>query len=191
MNQHVHLYRILVSSFLIGSLFVLPFGCNQKEKEQAGAVPGKQEATAPHSHENHHEGEEHSHDHSHTHTAPHGGTLVIMGDHFAILEIVLDKALGKMTAYVLDGEAEKPVRIAQSAIDILIVKAENSSQGNLLKLNAVANTLTGETAGDTSEFHITSELLKGKDHFDGIIQSVTIKGEEIKSVSFKFPEGNE
>lgn len=154
-----------------------------------------EETAAPQSHEEHAEGEDHSHGHSHAHTAPHGGTLVILGDHFAIVEMVLDAAVGKMTAYVLDGEAEKPVRISQPAIEILILKPESSTssspQRDLVKLEAVANTLTGEKSGDTSEFSAVSDVLKGKDHFDGIIQSVTLKGEEKKSVSFKFPEGNE
>jgi hypothetical protein len=169
--------------FLMGLSLVF-MGCGPKE-----------EAAAPHPHEEHAEGEEHSHGHSHAHTAPHGGTLVILGDHFAIVEVVLDAAVGKMTAYVLDGEAEKPVRISQPAIEILILKPGSSTSGppqrDLVKLEAVANPLTGEKSGDTSEFSTVSEVLKGKDHFDGIIQSVTLKGEEKKGVSFKFPEGNE
>lgn len=191
----VSLMKASIPSLFVGGLCLLVAGCGQQEEKTSGSSPDKHEAAAPHTHDDHHEGEEHSHGHSHAHTAPHDGTLVLMGDHFAFIELVLDSAAGKMTAYVLDGEAEKPVRISQTAIEILILKPDTPEMrppvGDLIKLNAAANTLTGETVGDTSEFVVTSDLLKGKDHFDGLVQSVTIKGEEIKGVSFNFPEGNE
>ena len=49
--------------------------------------------------------------HHHEHTAPHGGTLVALGEEFGHLELLLNKETGELTAYVLDGEAEKPVRL--------------------------------------------------------------------------------
>ena len=189
------LMKSSIPYLFVGGLCLLVAGCGQQDEKTSGSSPDKHEAAASHTHEDHHEGEEHSHGHSHAHTAPHGGTLVLMGDHFAFVELVLDSATGKMTGYILDGEAEKPVRISQPAIEMLILKPESPETGppigDLIKLNAAANTLTGESVGDTSEFVVTSDLLKGKDHFEGIVQSVTIKGEEIKGVSFHFPEGNE
>ncbi len=187
-----HLCMVL----LLAAICLYMTGCGPKEEGHSGHSQDTPETGAPYSHDEHqHESKEQAHGQIHAHTAPHGGTLVILGEHFAIIEIVMDTAAGKMTAYVLDGEAEKPVRIPQTTLEILVLKpgspTSDSAIGDTLKLNAVANALTGETVGNTSEFNITSELLKGKDHFEGIIQSVTLKGEEKKTISFKFPEGNE
>jgi hypothetical protein len=122
----------------------------------------------------------------HEHAAPHGGTLIELGEEFAHVEIVLDAATGRLTAYALDGEAEKAVRVKQSEIDIVV---ENPAVK--IKLGGVANALTGETPGDTSEFSVQSDALRGATDFDGVIKSISIKGKEFKDVAFNFPKGNE
>lgn len=123
----------------------------------------------------------------HEHAAPHGGTLVAFGDEFAHLELVLDEKTGRLTAYALDGEAEKPVRLKQTEIEIGVKKTTVFS----VKLNSVENSLTGEKRGDTSEFAAVSEQLKNLKEFDAIITSIDIKGKEFKKVEFNFPKGNE
>lgn len=122
----------------------------------------------------------------HEHSAPHGGTLIELGEEFAHVEIVLDAATGRLTAYALDGEAEKAIRIKQSEIEIAV---ENPAA--TIKLGGVANALTGETADDTSEFSGQSERLKGATDFDAVIKTISIKGKEFKDVAFNFPKGNE
>ena len=127
--------------------------------------------------------------HHHHHKAPHGGCLVAVGDHFAHVEFVLDAATGKLTAYVLDGEAEKAVRIKQKEIKL---KIEGLGDKKFeLELVAVANVLSGEAVGDTSQFEATHEKLKGAKHFDGEIDKIEIKGQKTKNVEFDFPHGNE
>lgn len=127
-------------------------------------------------------------EHEHEHHAPHNGTLVVFGDEFAHLELVLDSASGKLTAYALDGEAEYAVRLKQEAIEISVSVNDNNAT---LKLNAVDNPLTGEVVGDTSEFAAQSDLLKGVKNFKGAITKIDIKGTEFNNVEFRFPEGNE
>lgn len=122
----------------------------------------------------------------HEHSAPHGGTLVELGEEFAHLEIVLDAATGKLTAYALDGEAEKGVRLKQPEIEITV-----ANPATVVKLGGVANSLTGETVSDTSEFAGQSDALKGATSFDGVIRAVAIKGQQFKGVTFNFPKGNE
>jgi hypothetical protein len=46
------------------------------------------------------------HRHGHVHTAPHGGLLVEVGDHQFNVELVIDREIGRIAAYVLDGHAE-------------------------------------------------------------------------------------
>ena len=48
----------------------------------------------------------------HQHTAPHGGVLAELGEHEAAAEMVLDRASGSLTLYVLDAHAENAVRSA-------------------------------------------------------------------------------
>ena len=140
----------------------------------------------------HHREQEDSHEtHAHhEHTAPHGGTLVVLGDEFAHVEFVLEKTTGKLTAYVLDGEAEKPIRLTDKTIG-LNVKQLNSEQARTLQLKAVANVLTGETEGDTSQFEGQSDELAGVTEFHAEIASIIVKGQTFTYVDFNFPEGNE
>lgn len=123
----------------------------------------------------------------HQHIAPHGGTLVVLGEEFAHLELVIDSQTGKLTAFVLDGEAEKSVRIKQSELEIEVEKPSKFS----VKLEAFANPLTGESKGDTSEFRGESEKLKGLADFDAKIKQVSVKGQNFKDIHFNFPKGNE
>lgn len=125
----------------------------------------------------------------HEHTAPHGGTLVVLGDEFAHLEIVLDPGTGELTAYVLDGEAESPVRLEQEEIEMKIDAAKKG--GASLRLKAAANVLTGETTGDSSEFSAQSDKLKGVERFGAVVTSITVKGNRFEEVELRFPEGNE
>ena len=138
----------------------------------------------------------HDHGHQHEHTAPHGGTLVVLGEEFAHLELVLDPGAGSLTGYILDGEAENAVRIGQEDIDIKIRDTlpsggESDKSGYALILKPVSNVLTGETAGDTSEFAVQSDRLKGVRKFDAVISAIEIKGRAFRNVGFRFPEGNE
>jgi hypothetical protein len=132
----------------------------------------------------------------HEHTAPHGGTLVVFGEEFAHLELVLDANQGKLTAYVLDGEAENPVRISQEEIELKIsIKKPGGQEGEkfsfFLKLMPVANVLTGETVGDTSEFTGQADKLKGTTNFNAVLTMIIVKGKEFKNLTFNFPKGNE
>ncbi|MGD0089347.1 MAG: hypothetical protein ABSE73_05445 [Planctomycetota bacterium] len=128
---------------------------------------------------------------AHEHKAPHGGALIVFGEEFAHVELVLDGQSGKLTAYVLDGEAEKSVRVKQKEIELRLRFADKKEETVAVTLKAVSNVLTGETAGDTSQFAGEAAALKGATRFSGAIAAVSVKGQEFKDVQFKFPEGNE
>jgi len=142
-----------------------------------------------HAHE--HEGEDHDHApgdaaHGHVHEAPHGGTLVVLADESVNLELVLDPAAGKLTAFVLDGHAERGLRVAQPSISMALRRGAGDPFD--VTLVAVANPLTGETAGDTSEFAATDERLRGPGPIDGVVRSVAVRGTAFADVSFRLPE---
>jgi hypothetical protein len=122
----------------------------------------------------------------HEHSAPHGGTLIELGEEFAHIEVVLDTATGRLTAYALDGEAEEAIRIKQTEIEIAVKNLEAT-----IKLSGVANVLTGETPDDSSEFSGQSESLRGATDFAGVIKTISIKGKEFKDIAFNFPNSSE
>lgn len=121
----------------------------------------------------------------HVHTAPHGGLLVELGDHAANLELVRDDAAGKLTAYVLDGHAENFVRIAAPSIT---VTAYAAGQRQTVTLVAVANSATGETVGNTSQFEGPAPWLKDAGEFNGETGPIEIRGTKFGPSAFKLPK---
>lgn len=128
--------------------------------------------------------ETHAHGaHTHTHQAPHGGTLVELGDHTYALEFVHDASAGTLTVYVLDAHAENFIRLPDRSLEIT-VKPADAAEPSRLTLQAVANRATGETVGDTSQFTATSDLLKTAHPLEIGLPSIAIRGrvfEEIRA----------
>ena len=125
----------------------------------------------------------------HEHVAPHGGTLVVFGDELVHLELILDPETGEMTAYVLDGEAERGVPVQQPSLGIEV--QPESGPRFAVALTPVENVLTGETRDNTSQFAGRSDRLKGLLRFRGEVRRLEVKGQRFERVSFRFPEGNE
>jgi hypothetical protein len=122
----------------------------------------------------------------HAHTAPHGGTLVEIGDHAYNVELLRDAATGKLTAWFLDGHAENFVRLKAPSIEIVATVA---GAKQTLVLAAVANPATNEKVGDTSQFEVTADWLKTTATFDAVIPAVTIKDTPFTAIAFNFPKG--
>ena len=130
-----------------------------------------------------HAGHNHSAHAKHVHTAPHGGTLIELGEHAFNLELVRDAAAGKLTAYILDGHAESFVRVSAPSFEIIATVAGAKQK---LTLVAVANAATGEKVGATSQFEATADWLKNTATFEGVINGLTIRDNPFKGVPFKF-----
>lgn len=120
-----------------------------------------------------------AHGHGHAHTAPHGGLLVEVGDHQFNVELVIDREIGRVAAYILDGHAENFVRITQPAIEL---RLREPSRG--LMLQAVANPATGETVGSTSQFEATAPWLKDSGALTGEIIRLEIRGATFSGLPF-------
>jgi hypothetical protein len=153
--------------------------------------------TAAHSaddHDHHHDHEGHHH---HADKGPHNGALVAIGDDDAHLEFVLDGESGKLTAYVLDGAAEKPVPIKQKSLQLTysLIKISGIEEGSddipddalFLTMDAVSPTEDGATV----EFAGQADTLKGTEKFTAVLTAVNVGGKSFPNVSFKYPEGNE
>ena len=127
---------------------------------------------------------------AHEHHAPHHGGLQVMGEEFCHYETVLDSTTGTLTIYVLDGEAERPVRVKQKLL-LLKLTPRGSKKAVRVMAKAVANELTGETVGDTSQFEVVVPGFKGVTAFDGVLVEGQVKGRVFKNLKIKHPEGNE
>jgi hypothetical protein len=130
-----------------------------------------------------HEPDGEAHGGGHSHTAPHGGTLVALGQHEFNLELVPDAANGALNVYVLDGHAEKFVRIGMASFEVI---AKFADKTETLKFTPVANPATGETADNTSQYQARSETLKTAPAFDGVLKDINIRGISFTFVTFKF-----
>ena len=139
----------------------------------------------------------HDHDHAapaagdhgglHQHTAPHGGSLVVLADEAINLELLVDAGTGAMTAWVLDGECENPVRIAQEAIELTLTLGGSAVA---VRLDAVENALTGEKKGDTSQFAGAHDGLRGAGRFSGVVRSVKVGPRAFQGVKFEYAGGH-
>jgi hypothetical protein len=132
-----------------------------------------------------HAGHDHSAHAKHAHAAPHGGTLVELGEHAFNLEFVRDAATGKLTAYVLDGHAEDFVRISAPSFGVVVTVAGAKQK---LTLNAVANPATGEKVGASSQFEASADWLKTTAALEGVIDALTIRDNAFKNVAFTLPK---
>jgi hypothetical protein len=126
----------------------------------------------------------------HEHRPPHGGTAIELGSEEYHLELVRDGSLGRLTAYIMDGELENFIRIGAES---WTVTATVPGKGNpeSLVFRAVANSATGEKVGDTSQFEATSDWIKAHEAFDGVLQAIEIRSKGYRDVKFSFPKGNE
>jgi hypothetical protein len=100
---------------------------------------------------------------------------VELGEEFAHVELILDPGLGTITAYVLDGEAEQAVRIAQTSLAI-VLDGPTGLANRSLELLPRASVLTGERVGDASEFALSHDALRGLRRVTGRLLTITVRG---------------
>lgn len=122
--------------------------------------------------------------HAHVHAAPRGGALVVLAEEGAHVEILLDPGTGRLSLLLLGAHAERPVRSTQPSIAVTLTIDGSDHE---VELAAQASELTGETAGDTSEFAAQVPALVGAEQFAGIIHSVDARGATYLGVSFTYP----
>jgi hypothetical protein len=122
------------------------------------------------------------------HKAPHGGTLVALGDGDYHLELVRDPEAGTLSAYVLDDDVEEFVRIPDREL-VLVVTVGGVPRP--LVLSAVANPATGETVGDTALFQGRADWLRTSARFGVRLRRISVHGTAFPDVGFEFPAGND
>lgn len=138
-------------------------------------------------HEHGGDGHDHDHDHdqgrAHVHAAPHGGSLIVLEEEVLNAELLVDASTGAVSLWVLDGHCESPVRVTQKEVALTV---NVGGTARTVRLDAVADALTGETVGDTSQFAATDDELRGVASFSGTIQSLSVGGRSFQSVKFEY-----
>src|SRR5690606_17491649 len=97
-------------------------------------------------------------------------------------ELKFDPARGVLKVWILDAHAENFVRVRMAAFD---VQEEGGAQ-RTITLRAVANPLSGETAGDTSSFEGDAPWLRQIEHFDGVVRAIRVRDLDFRDISFHF-----
>jgi hypothetical protein len=134
----------------------------------------------------------HSHDHAHdpepagigeAHQPQHVGEfLVAAKDHVANVGILPNFADGEMRVYLYDGCVEEYVRTDQVEIPITVNLPDGPRK--FIAMAQANEALTGETIGDTSEFLVKDDALKGVEHVTGMIQEVNFLGARYTNLEF-------
>jgi len=124
------------------------------------------------------------HGHGHSHVAPHGGAVVVLGDEAYHLELVHDRAAGRLTLYVLDGHMENFIRLPVPSLELTCTIDGDERP---LPLAAVAQAATGESVGNTSQFAGEAEWLKTTDRFTGVLEALEIQGTVFAGQAFSIP----
>jgi hypothetical protein len=133
---------------------------------------------------------QHHGNHAHHHAPPHGGTPIQLGDELYHMEWVKDEDIGIMRCYIFDGHMETFVRISQETFEVNI-PLEGKESKYTWTFSAIANRSTGETIGNSSEFHAPLESLPNQNKFEGILQEIHIEGQYFRNIPVRYPEGNE
>ncbi|MFO1021089.1 MAG: hypothetical protein U0903_10385 [Planctomycetales bacterium] len=174
-------WLVLMVAVAYGSLGCDPQGGSEfKTAEQINKAPPTRPA------------DDHDHDHhDHHHEPPHGGSLTMLGDHDGQIELVLDKGTGKLTAYALDGEAEKPVALEQGEI---VLKIDQVGAKKPEKAAGLSLTLKGEKkegAKGAEVFTGQLDALKGQETFAGSIEKVAFGPKKFDGVKLTYQPGHD
>lgn len=103
------------------------------------------------------------------------------------LELVHEAGNESITAYILDGELEKFVRLPLKEFTVTV----QGEAKRRLEFVACENRATGETVGDTSEFTARDSWLKTNTEFDARLNEIKIGNRVYRDVAFNYPKGNE
>ena len=118
----------------------------------------------------------------HSHPAPHGGALVMLGQHAAQIELVPENGGKTWALYVLDGGAQRFARVEQATVSATL-------DGRSATFHAVENAATGESIGNTSKFALKADWLDPDGRFPVKIDEIVILSQSFSEIEFGFPEG--
>ncbi len=131
--------------------------------------------------------DDHGHSGGHAHHAPHGGSLVMLGDHLYQLEMVAHEESSELELFILDGEAENFIRIIAPTLSAAV---QADGEEFPLIFAAKSDEATGETVGNTSHFTANTPWLAEHPKFEAVFEVIEIRGQRFENIHFPFPEGS-
>jgi hypothetical protein len=132
-------HTFTLGSFLLLAGLAIVAGCNSEaNKTSTGSADS-------------HAGEQ---AHNHPEKGPHNGDLIELGKEEYHAELIHDDATHKVTIYLLDWAAIKPVAIAEKELKFNVVTADKP-----LQFVMPASPQAGDPSGQSSRFELTDEKL--------------------------------
>ena len=132
-------------------------------------------------------GHDHAHDEPHHHEPPNGGAGVTLGNEDAHIEFLVNAEAGTVTAWFYKPHMANFLRMKLESFEVLAKREGGDAK---LVFEAVANPVTGETVGDTSEFLAKADWLSDTGTFDAVLPEITVLGKVYRNVAFNYPKGN-
>ena len=160
--------RVHFFSFAIAIVVAATFGLSGCGDASKAPESKSTDAHAGHDHDAHAD-----HDHDDAAEGPHGGHLVILGDHEYHAELVHDEKTQTVTVYLLDAAAKQPVVVRLPEITLQLLR-----DGKFAKYVLKAAPGAGDAEGTASKFESVDAALAealDDDHVQGRLQ-VTIDG---------------
>ncbi|NIL98908.1 MAG: hypothetical protein GTO26_12710 [Planctomycetales bacterium] len=170
--------RCLGLLILCGGLCLLT-GC-------PAAPPPSQTAQKDHDHDDH-DADDHDHDHDHDHEhghgdhGPHGGLLLVSGDHQHHFELVLGHTDDKITIYPLDAKVRQAAPVPLQAVKLNLKVDDQPRQ---FELPAVQQ--PDDPEGQTSRFALASDELHAALESEAAEDAQLVATLNDQQVRFKF-----
>jgi|GEM_PF-6876208 hypothetical protein len=122
-------------------------------------------------------------------SGPHGGPLADVGSRKYALEFLLDRTEGHLTLYTLDARAAEAIRTGSEGLE-LRVRIGDNPQERFLILAPIANSATGEFAGDTTRYAGDAPWLKTREAVSLNVVEIIIRGRKYRDITGFIPAEN-
>lgn len=154
-------------------LFLFSCGSETAPKKE----PFAQKHAHNHDHEHEHAKEKKGH---HEHTAPNGGSLIVIGEEFAHIEMLPQVEKGQIVCYIYDADLKFGEKAEQGVIECAMTYTEMQEPLSLEFLSSV-DELASNTKDNSSEF-VAKVDLNGKTNIKLQLKSVKLKGKTFHDI---------
>ena len=112
----------------------------------------------------------------------------MVAEHKYHLELVRDATNGVMQAYILDGDLHDFIRVPETNFTLT---ANVAGKTEHLEFQRATNSTSPNPSDPSFLFEGRADWLKSVANFDGLISSITLKGQTFTNVTFPFPKGTQ
>jgi hypothetical protein len=110
----------------------------------------------------------------------------MVAEHKYHLELVRDAAAGVMQAYVLDGNLRDFIRVPETNFTLAASLSGQTQQVGFLR---ATNSMSPMPSDPSFLFEARADWIKTATNFEGLIPSITLKGQTFTNINFPFPTG--